>query len=63
MRRWREGYEEFGYDGVFDRRRGQPSRKRVPIETVEQVLGLYREKYFDFNVRPFSREAGDGARH
>jgi len=22
MRRWRERYEEFGYDGLFDRRRG-----------------------------------------
>ena len=25
MRRWRERLEEFGYDGLFDRRRGQPS--------------------------------------
>jgi Helix-turn-helix domain len=31
MRRWRERYEEFGYDGLFDRRRGQPSPKRVPL--------------------------------
>src|SRR5262244_1314671 len=53
MRRWRERYEEFGYDGLFDRRRGQPSPKRVPVQTVEQVLGLYGEKYFDFNVQHF----------
>src|SRR6516162_1313505 len=53
LRRIRERYEEFGYDGLFDRRRGQPSPKRVPLATVEQVLGLYREKYFDFNVRHF----------
>jgi transposase len=53
MRRWRERYEENGYDGLFDRRRGQPSPKRVPLPTVEQVLGLYREKYFDFNMRHF----------
>src|SRR5215470_2033451 len=53
MRRWRERYEEFGYDGLFDRRRGKPSPKRVPVQQVEQVLGLYREKYFDFNVRHF----------
>ena len=53
MRRWRERYEEFGYDGLFDRRRGKPSPKRVPVQTVEQVLGLYREKYFDFNVQHF----------
>jgi hypothetical protein len=24
MRRWRERCEEFGYDGLFDRRRGKP---------------------------------------
>jgi transposase len=53
MRRWRERYEEFGYDGLFDRRRGKPSSKRVPLAVVEQVLGLYREKYFDLNVRHF----------
>jgi transposase len=53
MRRWRERYEEFGYDGLYDRRLGRPSPKRVPVETVERVLGLYREKYFDLNVRHF----------
>jgi transposase len=53
MRRWRERYEEHGYDGLFDRRRGQPSPKRVPLAVVEQVLGLYRERYFDLNVRHF----------
>src|SRR5271155_5717207 len=53
MRRWRERLEEFGYEGLFDRRRGQPSPKRVPLATVEQVLGLYREQYFDLNVRHF----------
>ena len=45
MRRWRERYEEFGYDGVFDRRRGKPSPKRVPLALGEQVLGLYRDRY------------------
>jgi len=53
MRRWRERYEEHGYDGLFDRRRGQPSPKRVPLAVVEQVLGLYRERYFDLKVRHF----------
>src|ERR1700726_2376100 len=53
MRRWRERYEEFGYDGLFDRRRGKPSHKRVPMAVVEQILGLYRDKYFDLNVRHF----------
>src|SRR5260370_1012671 len=53
MRRWRERYEEFGYDGLFDRRQGKPSPKRVPVERVEQVLGLYRDRDFDLNVRHF----------
>src|SRR6202162_2742873 len=53
MRRWRERDEEFGFRGLFDRRRGEPSAKRVPVALVEKVLGLYREQYFDLNVRHF----------
>jgi transposase len=53
MRRWRERYEEFGFRGLFDRRRGRPSPKRVPVATVERVLQLYRERDFDLNVRHF----------
>ena len=53
MRRWRERYEQEGYNGLFDRRRGKPSRRRVPMATVEKVLALYREKYFDLNVQHF----------
>ena len=52
-RRWRGRYEQSGYDGLFDRRRGKPSPKRVPVETVEAVLRLYQERYPDFNVRHF----------
>ena len=53
MRRWHERLEEFGYEGLFDRRRGRPSPKRVSLATVEQVLGLYRDRYFDLNVQHF----------
>jgi transposase len=56
MRRWKRRYEEHGYDGLFDRRKQRPSPKRVPLETVEQVLQLYRERYFDFNVKHFSEK-------
>ena len=58
MRRWRERLEEFGYDGLFDRRRGRPSPKRVPLALVEQVLGLYRERHFDLNVQHFHEKLG-----
>jgi transposase len=53
MRRWREHYEESGFRGLFDRRRGKPSPKRVATAVLERVLELYREKYFDFNLRHF----------
>ena len=53
MRRWKQRYTEFGYDGLFDRRIGKPSPKRVPLATVEEVLRLYQEQYSDFNVQHF----------
>ena len=28
MRRWRERYQEDGYDGLYDHRKGRPSPKR-----------------------------------
>jgi len=52
-RRIRERYEQFGDESMFDKRRGQPSPRRVPLATVEKVLALYREQYFDLNVRHF----------
>ena len=53
MRRWRQRLEKHGYSGLRDRRKGKASFRRVPLETVEQVLELYREKYFDLNMRHF----------
>jgi len=53
MRRWRERSEQHGYNGFIDHRRGAPSGKRVPLAQVEQVLGLYRERYFDLKMRHF----------
>ena len=53
MRRIRQRYQEFGYTGLFDQRRGRRSVHRVPLQTAEQVLALYQEKYFDLNVRHF----------
>src|SRR5499425_3634289 len=53
VRRIRERYQKFGYDGLFDRRLGRPSPKRVPLATVEEILRLYQEQYVDFNVRHF----------
>jgi hypothetical protein len=51
MRRWRKRLEEQGPKGLLDRRRGTPSRRRVPKAKAEEVLSLYRDKYFDLNMR------------
>ena len=53
MRRWRERLESDGYSGLVDRRKGKRSDKRVPLAKVEEVLRLYRETYFDLNMRHF----------
>jgi transposase len=56
MRRIRQRYQEFGYNGLFDQRRGKRSVHRVPLEIAEKVLALYQEKYFDLNVRHFQEK-------
>jgi len=53
MRRWRERLERDGYSGLVDRRKGRPSDRRIPLGTVEEVLRLYQEVYFDLNIRHF----------
>ncbi|HEV8701013.1 MAG TPA: helix-turn-helix domain-containing protein [Candidatus Polarisedimenticolia bacterium] len=53
VRRWRRWWQKSGYRGLFDRRRQTPSPKRAPLEAVERVLSLYRERYTGFNVRHF----------
>lgn len=53
LRRVRENYEKVGFSGLFDSRLGKESPRRIPVETVEEVLRLYREEYFDFSVSHF----------
>ena len=56
LRRLKNNYEEYGYDGLYDRRRKVPSPKKIPAETAQKVLRLYREEYYDFNMRHFHQE-------
>jgi transposase len=53
MRRWRERLKVQGYEGLFDRRTRRPSARRIDMATMETTLRLYREKYFDLNVKHF----------
>lgn len=53
LRRWREKFQSDGFDGLFDRRRRQPSDRAVPERELTRWLRLYRERYAGYNVRHF----------
>jgi transposase len=59
LRRWRARYEAGGVLGLYDGRRGRPSRRKAPIAEVQRLLRLYRDRYGPrdghpgFNVRHF----------
>lgn len=53
LRRLRQRWEQFGYQGLVDRRRGRPSPRLTPVAEIERILQLYRERYPGFNVRHF----------
>jgi len=53
MRRWRKRLASGGYESLLDRRMRLPSAKRIEMAVVEKVLRLYRQKYFDLNVKHF----------
>ena len=56
LRRWRWRYQQRGYDGLYDRRKGRPSPRRVPMDLAQRVLRLYRERYSGFNVKHFHEQ-------
>ncbi len=47
MRRIKDRYEEPGYSGLFDQRRGERSVHRIPMRTAKDMFRLYPEVYFD----------------
>src|SRR5450755_1119760 len=57
MRRWRERLEEFGYDGLFDRRRGQPFPQASSSGHGGAGLGDVSGSLFRSERAAFSREA------
>ena len=44
---------EEGEAGLLDRRLGQASGKRVPVDRAEEVERLYRQRYQGFTVKHF----------
>jgi transposase len=59
MRRWRRRYELNGLDGLYDRRRQKPGPRVVPVEILDLVVKLYREKYRHLSVRQFHSQIAE----
>ena len=53
MRRLKERYLAYGFDGLVDQRSGRARRKRIAVATIEQLCALKRERYPDFSVQHF----------
>ena len=45
--------EEEGLDGLVDKRLGQVSARRTPVDEVVRTEALYRERYEGWNVKHF----------
>src|SRR5690242_6350798 len=44
------------YGGLAERRKGKPGGKRISLAQVAEVLRLYKEMYYDLNIRHFHEE-------
>jgi transposase len=53
FRRWRDRFEYEGAQGLYDKRLGRVSARRVPVDTVIEVLELFDTRYWDFTAKHF----------
>ena len=53
FRRYRRRYEAEGLDGLFDRRLGKASSRRVSVDRIEWVLEKYRTRHMGWTVKHF----------
>ena len=53
FRRWRDREEEEGAEGLYDRRLGKISGRRIAVDLVMKALEQFDTRYFDFNARHF----------
>ena len=53
FRRYVDRYEDEGLDGLLDKRLGEVSARRAPVDEVLRTEALYRERYEGWNVKHF----------
>ena len=59
FRRYIERFEEDGMDGLIDKRLGQVSHYRAPVDEVLALEALYRERYDSWNIKHFHERYQD----
>ena len=55
FQRWRDRFEAEGVEGLYDCRLNRVSSRRVPVDTVIEVLELFDTRYWDFTAGIFMR--------
>src|SRR5699024_6094152 len=53
FRRYVDRYEDEGLDGLIDKRLGQVSHLRAPVDEVLALEALYKERYDGWSVQHF----------
>ena len=53
LRRWRTKFQNYGFDGLLDRRRVEHSPRAVTEAEVQRWFRLYRQRYRGYNARHF----------
>lgn len=53
MRRLKVRYERWGFGGLRDCRSGRPRRKRIAVQTIQELCRLKKAVYPDFSMRHF----------
>jgi transposase len=53
FRRFSRRFEDEGMDGLIDRRVGQVSARRAPVDEVIALMDLYQGRYADWTVKHF----------
>ena len=53
FRRWSGRYEEFGIDGLRDKRLSGLSHRAAPVDEVMRLVDRYRTRHEGWNVRHF----------
>jgi transposase len=53
FRRWRDRQEEEGAEGLYDKRLGKVSGRRIAVDLVMKALELFETRYYDFTAKHF----------